>query len=94
METAIRPDCFIQSYYKVWSAESECRALQNQSAEHGRVIEQSQSSILEQEKKAERLFTERQKQQQVYFSSLSVANSAHMSMTSDGDYSVRLYYIS
>lgn len=53
-----------QSYYEVWSAESECRALQNQSAEHGRVIEQSQSSILEQEKRAERLFAERGKQQQ------------------------------
>lgn len=62
-------DCLVQSLYEVWHAESECRALQNQSAEHGRVIEQSQSSILEHEKKAERLFATRGQQRQVHFSS-------------------------
>ena len=55
----------LQRYYEVWQAERECTSYQNQSAQHTRVIEQSQSSILDQEKLAEKLFVTRREQQKV-----------------------------
>lgn len=54
-----------QRYYEVWQAERECSSYQKQSAQHSNVIQQSQASILNQEKLAEQLFATRREQQKV-----------------------------
>lgn len=51
-----------QAYYQVWTAEQECRVYRRQSADHTRVIQESQVTIGQQEKQTEELFVKRHEQ--------------------------------
>ena len=54
-----------QAYYQVWTAEQECRVYRRQSADHTRVIQESQVTIGQQEKQTEELFVKRHEQKKV-----------------------------